>query len=488
MKVLSTFIALTAITASAVSAIELAPRSNRPRVVSLDVERRKAVDDSTYSRSGVFKRSGTVSETLDNEETLYFANITLGTPAQSLRLHIDTGSSDLWVNVANSSLCSSGRQTSCIGGIFEPDSSSTLKIVNNDFNISYVDGSSATGDYVTDTLVFGGVSLSDFQFGLGETSASYEGVLGIGYMSNEVQVQRAGGAKYPNLPQALVNGGLISRSAYSLWLNDLDASTGTILFGGVNTAKYTGELATLPVLSTYGGYYELSVALTGVGINGSSISSSSLPVGAVLDSGTTLTYLPDDVADAIFTKVGATYNDQEGAAYAACDLADQDATIDFTFSGRTISVAFDELIFDYCQSDGSQLKFENGQTACIFGIAPAEGTTPVLGDTFLRSAYVVYDLSNNEISLAQTVFNTTADDVREIASGTALVPGATLISSAVSSVAAGTSAAKVGGVATATASVKNDSPSTLMSFQQSSMAVIGVVIVSMLVGAGIISF
>ena len=111
-------------------------------------------------------------------------------------------------------------------------------MVNNEFNISYVDGSGALGDYVSDTLDFGGVTLQDFQFGVGQSSTSQQGVLGIGYAINEVQVNRANLRSYPNLPLALVDTGHIKSNAYSLWLNDLDASTGAILFGGVNTAKY----------------------------------------------------------------------------------------------------------------------------------------------------------------------------------------------------------------------------------------------------------
>ena len=69
----------------------------------------------------------------------------------------------------------------------------------------------------------------------------------------------------------------------------------------------------------------------------------------------------------------------------------------------------------------------------------------MLGDTFLRSAYVVYDLSNNEISLAQTNFNATKSNVMEIQSGTAGVPDATGVANAVSSLAVGTGGARNGG-------------------------------------------
>ena len=85
MKALD-FLAVTAaaLSVTGASAISLAPRSSSPHVIGLDIER-KAVNPLNHDRIRRRKRAGTITETLDNEETLYFANITLGTPAQSLR-------------------------------------------------------------------------------------------------------------------------------------------------------------------------------------------------------------------------------------------------------------------------------------------------------------------------------------------------------------------------------------------------------------------
>jgi hypothetical protein len=52
------------------------------------------------------------------------------------------------------------------------NSSTTYKYLSSDFNISYVDGSAAIGDYVADTLRIGGVELTDLQFGIGYLSSS----------------------------------------------------------------------------------------------------------------------------------------------------------------------------------------------------------------------------------------------------------------------------------------------------------------------------
>lgn len=74
------------------------------------------------SRSLVLsKRADTVQATLGNavQAGLYYANITVGTPAQTLQVQIDTGSSDVWVPSSTAELCVAGAtRTSdgCTGG------------------------------------------------------------------------------------------------------------------------------------------------------------------------------------------------------------------------------------------------------------------------------------------------------------------------------------------------------------------------------------
>lgn len=422
-----------ALAATAVSAINLGPRSPSPKVVGIDIARRNIPNVLAHDRARLAKRQNVVQESLDNELTLYYADIALGTPSQQLQVSLDTGSSDLWVNSASSGLCTSGNNV-CQGGTYDQSASSSATVVNNDFNISYVDGSGAAGNYVSDTLQFAGVTLDNFQFGVGATSASTMGVLGIGYGVIEVQVNRAGGQIYPNLPLALRNGGHINSAAYSLWLNDLDASTGSILFGGVNSAKYEGSLVTVPVLGDQGVYFELAVALSGVTFDGKSMAGTNeLPIAVVLDSGTSLIYLPDDIVQNIYNEVNVVLN--QGTAYAYCEDANTNKQLSFTFSGQTINIPMNELYISVgTDSYGRPVTFENGKAACIFGIAPGGSGTPLLGDTFLRSAYVVYDLQNNEISIAQTRFNSTTDNIQEIVNGTTPVPGAVAASTTITSV------------------------------------------------------
>ncbi|WEW61899.1 hypothetical protein PRK78_007397 [Emydomyces testavorans] len=429
-----------------VQGLELVKRST-PAVVGFEFERRKVVNPIEHDKQRRKRQNKpkVVNQVLDNQKTLYFSNLTLGTPPQKLQMHIDTGSSDLWVNTPSSKLCSDSRNLCAIGGTYDPKKSSTYKLITSDFNITYADGSGAVGDYVSDTMSIAGATLKELQFAVGYQSTSREGVLGIGFAQNEVQSVRNNVEPYANLPQALVDNGLIRSNAYSIWLNDLDSNKGEILFGGVNTAKFQGALKTVPVVPRRGAYRDLSVALTGLAVKSSAglqrFPAGNFPFSVVLDTGSSLTYLPNVIVTEIFSAVSAVWDSNAGAAYVPCDLAKSDAQFIFTFSEPNITVGMDEMVVDPGpNSRGQRLRFDDGTPACIFGIVPAENSVAILGDTFIRSAYVVYDLNNREISLAQTKFNSTNDDILEIGTGRNSVPDATGVAGAVSTVAATPSA------------------------------------------------
>lgn len=333
--------------------------------------------------------------------------------------------------------------------------SSTFDVVEkNGFNISYVDGSGSTGDYFQDTFSIGGATIKQFEMGLALTSSIGVGIMGIGYTNSEANVFSGNGTQYPNLPDALVSAGLVSTQAYSLWLNDLgkpkeghwcakkiasngtlDSSTGSILFGAIDTEKYHGDLISVDVLPSSkaegGSINSFTVAFTSLVAMSSTGSDTLTPANyqeaAILDSGTTITLLPDALAMKIFEEVGATVDQQLGAVVVPCSLAANTGTIQYGFGGTggpVISVSMEELVLPLDLTDGQTPKYRTGEKACQFGIEPA-GDLPVLfGDTFLRSAYAVYDMANNKIALANTDFNATKSNIVPFASQGAPIPSA----------------------------------------------------------------
>ena len=260
---------------------------------------------------------------------------------------------------------------------------------------------------------------------------------------------------YPNMPQAMVDANLIQSNAYSLWLDDLESSTGSILFGGVDTDKYVGSLQTLPIQRERGGYTQVVISISGMSLiqNGRNSSlTNDLPTTALLDSGSSLTYLPDDLTNDIYTALDVQYSQRDGTPLCSCSLANENITLDFAFTSPTISVPINELVINpnseqYEQSTSARKRqsFSDSDSVCIFGIAPSGGYRALLGDTFLRSAYVVYDFANNEISLAQTNFESTTSNVREIGTGSESVPDATGVSNPIQATVSQTGGARIGG-------------------------------------------
>ncbi|GAP82367.2 putative acid protease [Rosellinia necatrix] len=368
----------------------------------------------------------------------YFADVALGTPPQPVSLILDTGSSDVWVLDTNADLCRSARLQyyygSCIA-TYEPTDSSTYELVDRGaFSIQYLDTSGAEGDYIKDTLHIANTSIKALQVGLAENSTINSGLLGIGFNANV-----AADEPYDNIIDLFVDQGLIDTRAYSLYLDDLYAETGTVLFGGIDTKKFIGQLKAVDILvDEYSGTYSsFTVALetlkvsTGSNSQGSDLLREETPV--ILDSGTTLTYLPARVANRIYDAFNAVDDTAtSGLVYVNCDLlsSQKDTTVDFQFGGNDgplIRVPIDELILDNVKgyvNIGLELPDLPFSNPCSFGIQSLSGIY-LLGDTFLRSAYVVYDLTHKKIALAQANVNATQSNVMEITAsdGIPLVSG-----------------------------------------------------------------
>ncbi|KAJ5902386.1 hypothetical protein N7495_002914 [Penicillium taxi] len=394
-----------------------------PAVLALPIAR------SERSQS-LQKRSSKIASTaLYNVENMYYmVNITIGTPAQNLSLSLDIGSSDIWVNVPNSTYCAADDDPCSSTGLFNLEDSSTFELLDYEMNATYVSGFLAAGPYATDTLVIGGAEVKNMEFALAEESRNPHGILGIGYAVN-TDAATADGEEYANLPEALVKSGAIKSAAYSLWLNKFDG-TGNLLFGGVNKARYEGELQTVPVLKVNDNYYSLEIALTDISVKSTKSTKSyatGLPLAVTLDNGSPYIVLPKELVEPIHEAVGAGYSSTAGAAYIPCNMSSADYNVTFSFSGAKVTVPISELVFE----DYTEVGFPSGD--CIFGLSYSEAGVNLMGDPFLRGAYVVYDLANNEISLANTNYNGGDDDILEIGTGTAAVPGATLMPSAVTS-------------------------------------------------------
>lgn len=384
----------------------------------------------------------------------YYCEVQVGTPPQTVNMLIDTGSSDTWVVSHRADLCSSKELQyayldSC-SATYDETKSSTFKMVQKDgFNITYLDRRNALGDYISDDFTVAGITVKDLQLGLATRAPRGTGIMGIGYSANVATLN-----EYPNIIDQLVLQNRIAVKAYSLYLNDRRSSSGSILFGGIDTGKFIGPLAIVPILRPVDGEGEgegqhiaFAVSLTGFGakhtdgsnadFNPSLFQSATVP--AILDSGSTLSYLPANLTAPLYKHLGAVFERlYTNMTFVDCRLLTSDPDLEISFSfhgGGTVRVPVTEVVLDVLAPLHQTLlasSFPGFQKACLFGIqstasipdskALQETTFSLLGDTFLRSAYVVYDLDHHQIGIAQANLNSSQSNVVELQAGASGLP------------------------------------------------------------------
>lgn len=116
-------------------------------------------------------------------------------------------------------------------------------------------------------------------------------------------------------------------------------------------------------------------------------------------NGVSFTYIPDDLFTSLGQTFNFTYDNKTGLSLTSCNEPAANVTLDFRFgiapNNPTIHIPLSQLY--------------RGGSSCYYELVPASvlGGESLFGESFLRSAYVVYDLDNHLISLADTAFNAT---------------------------------------------------------------------------------
>lgn len=355
-------------------------RSKRSeKVVKLDFEIER--NSSGRTRARTTEKDGIVTSTLYNKDVLYVTYVYAGSNQQKIGVDLDTGSSDLWF-VDTSSGC---YLDSCEYGTYTPGDSATAVNTTEPFFIWYGDGTHADGFYFQDTVGFTPgftTSVKNFQFADATDNDAGLGVFGIGFDTAPAEAIPTNAPSYKNMPFAMQSQGLISKVAYSLYLNSLDATTGSVIFGGKDLAKIDGDLVSLPITDPNA----LEVTLDTIGFGDKTYA---VNTNVLLDSGTTEIYIPQAAADAIFGALDAKYNGHVGAYLIPCNASVSDASIDFGFKGISLPVPLADTYLN-------NITDNNG---VFYGCGYQVDRGDILGDYFLRRVYAVYDMTDLTISL-----------------------------------------------------------------------------------------
>ena len=211
---------------------------------------------------------------------------------------------------------------------------------------------------------------------------------------------------------------LIHSMTYSLWMRDRDQKVGYILFGGVDQGKFSEPLIGMPVVPLPGRTTidAWTIQMTSIELHGDTERnhnekiSMETPVVAMLDSGSNACKMPKELAHKIFRYVNPKFNpkDPHGpivpCEYERSNLLFQGIGIEFGFGGpggAKILVSIHEFV-SVIQKKQKWPKVPMDEVCQLTGIEIWDQDFVRLGDTFLRSAYVVYDTESPGIALAQT--------------------------------------------------------------------------------------
>lgn len=419
--------------------------------------------ENSKSRSSS-SRSSSSSKTLvfptlavgKDNNSLYYTNVSFGTPEQLQPLQIDIVEPYAWVNSKNTVV--QENSSSNYSNSYSANDSSTSSTENNSYyyHLDFVDSGSINGTAMMDVMSFGSLSMgnqtvssmnksdsdgiwaeytskvltiSNVSFFDTNSTTSSKGCIGLGgrITDSGTDIDSGNFANTFFYLETLRDVGIIKSSSYSLWLGADnrpyyemgrpgvadEPNCGKVILGGVDPSYYYGafkKFQKLTFLDTNTnelseGYPVLPMGAVYVSSNtGESINvtAENFLAPVLLDARYVFSYLPADAIIQIAVQIGAIYVKKLDRFLVSCSIADMGVELDFSFGDLIISVPLqDFLMSTYNSHLNSTLHFSGGDEACFLTILSNEEMGyNVLGGAFLRNIYLAVDHEGDSIAIA----------------------------------------------------------------------------------------
>lgn len=197
-----------------------------------------------------------------------------------------------------------------------------------------------------------------------------------------------------SLIQQLIDNNKLSGGVYSIFANveptvisivDDVITEATLLIGGVDVSKYTGDLISFNLIGDSG----VSFTIAGIQINGTVLPTDGLTV--TVDTTSKLTQLPNDILNSVLDIFGGSTGELDGIFSIQCPNSDDNLILNI--AGIDIQVNLNQLVA--FNSDGT----------CQLAATKSNSGLIVLGANLLTTVYTVVDLVDKVIAFAEPVFN-----------------------------------------------------------------------------------
>ncbi|RYP92974.1 hypothetical protein DL770_000848 [Monosporascus sp. CRB-9-2] len=355
-------------------------------------------------------QTGEVTAEDQQYDSMYLIKVSIGTPRQNLMLDPDTGSADTWLLSP-----AVKQQYHQEHNLFDPKNSITYKgIPGKTWKIQYGDGSTASGSVGSDTLVVGGLSVEHQtieiaskvspQFGEG----TGDGLLGLAWSKINAVTDHGtpdpqatpveNMIKQQDIPKEAE---LFTSAFYSGRDKDKDSF---FTFGYIDQdlLKELGEEIHWTPIDNSEGFW--SVPSEYVSINDQKVSLDGNT--AIMDTGTSLALMSDEVVDALYAKIpGATYDYSNQGYVVPSNLSLEELPESkINIGGKDFLIQKEDLIFAPIQG-GSW-----------YGGVQSRGNLPfdILGDVVLKSMYAIWDQGNKRFGAVPKIEKTQTLELPEV--------------------------------------------------------------------------
>lgn len=333
------------------------------------------------------KQQRLVAETaLQNSDLVeYFGKVGVGTPPQYFKVVFDTGSGILWVpsHLCQGEAC---RDHTRLNG----PADKTLKMDHGYVNIKYGTGR-MRGHRATDVVHVSDVHVQKQDFlmstdeeGVVFRNGRFDGVMGLGretlagILSNGEE-----GRGTPFYINAM-NNNLLAEKKFSIYVSKKMGHPGALVLGGVNPKLFKGKI------TMHQGH---SPAYWMVGMNRMKVGSTVVETGqarGIVDSGTSLLVGPPEIINRLLPKAKA--NEDCSNVH---ELEDLEINM-MDVHGRT-------KVYKLTPKDYVMNRMGRCKTGIAIMKIQLKMAHPIviLGDTFLRKYYSVYDHATGQIGFAE---------------------------------------------------------------------------------------
>ncbi|EZF12053.1 hypothetical protein H113_07031 [Trichophyton rubrum MR1459] len=332
---------------------------------------------------------GEVVNNPTNHDIQFLSPVTIG--GQPFIMNFDTGSSDTWV--MNTQMTDEEAKKN--HHLYDPSKSKTAsKLIDQTFDIKYGDKTHASGPVYSDVMDIGGATVLNQAIGLpSKVAASLaedktsDGLVGLAMTKLNTIRPVKQKTFFENLAEDL------DEPVFTAQLRH--GKMGSYEFGAIDKSKYHGDLIKVPVINE-NGFWEIPCSLYSVGQLDKIQTIQNGTGTAILDTGTTLLVLDQEIVKAYYAQV-------PGARYDPTRFAGWVYPCNSPMPSLFLAVGKDHMAI----IPSSLLTFQSygpgpdGVETCYGGLQSNNaGGIQILGDVFFKALFVVFDQRGPSISLA----------------------------------------------------------------------------------------